>query len=250
MFCFTQSRKGDAKSQREPVNVNFIIEIDNDDFVGHPFASLRGTNPGNQNSKICSDFRIFLFQNNHMKKQFPKVFIFLLVISSLTGFPANAQATLNADDVKAQMLKDWQRAKDYTVAYLDAMPADKYAFKVNDSIRTFAQQMLHLAQGNINLASNGTGQAKLYANGQLEKSAGAQTHDSVAYYVKASYDFVIDGITKLDASKLGEKVGAASTSLTRLTWLNKAFEHQTHHRGQTTIYIRALGIRPPNERLF
>ncbi|HET9745897.1 MAG TPA: DinB family protein [Chitinophagaceae bacterium] len=32
--------------------------------------------------------------------------------------------------------------------------------------------------------------------------------------------------------------------------MNKAFEHQNHHRGQTTIYIRAQGIKPPEERLF
>jgi len=30
----------------------------------------------------------------------------------------------------------------------------------------------------------------------------------------------------------------------------KAFEHQTHHRGQTTIYIRLVGLKPPGERLF
>ena len=114
-----------------------------------------------------------------MKKRYSTVSIFLFIICSAVHFPSNAQATLNADDVKAQILKDWQRAKDYTISYLETMPADKYSFKVNDSIRSFAQQMLHLAQANINLASSGTGQAKLYANSQLEKSAGAQTHDSV-----------------------------------------------------------------------
>jgi uncharacterized damage-inducible protein DinB len=185
-----------------------------------------------------------------MKKQFSKFTILVLSACIFIGFSSPAQATLNADDIKTQLLKDWQRAKDYTVSYLQTMPADKYSFKVNDSIRSFAQQMLHLAQANINLSSNGTGQAKLYANSQLEKSASAQTYDSVVYYVKASYDFVIDGITKLEASKLGEKIGSGSSALMRLTWINKAFEHQTHHRGQTTIYIRALGIRPPNERLF
>jgi uncharacterized damage-inducible protein DinB len=30
----------------------------------------------------------------------------------------------------------------------------------------------------------------------------------------------------------------------------KTFEHQTHHRGQTTIYIRTQGIKPPQEKLF
>jgi uncharacterized damage-inducible protein DinB len=32
--------------------------------------------------------------------------------------------------------------------------------------------------------------------------------------------------------------------------LNKAFEHQTHHRGQTTQYLRGQGKTPPQEMLF
>jgi uncharacterized damage-inducible protein DinB len=32
--------------------------------------------------------------------------------------------------------------------------------------------------------------------------------------------------------------------------LAKAFEHQTHHRGQCTIYLRLKGIAPPREKLF
>ena len=32
--------------------------------------------------------------------------------------------------------------------------------------------------------------------------------------------------------------------------LAKAFEHQTHHRGQTTIYLRLAGVTPPGEKLF
>ncbi|HET7002392.1 MAG TPA: DinB family protein [Puia sp.] len=36
----------------------------------------------------------------------------------------------------------------------------------------------------------------------------------------------------------------------RYAWLLKAFEHQAHHRGQTTIYIRLVGVKPKNERLF
>jgi uncharacterized damage-inducible protein DinB len=186
-----------------------------------------------------------------MKSTLQRLLIVSVLLSgfifSKTGF---GQATINADDLKTQLLKDWQRAKDYTVSYLDAMPADKYSFKANDSVRSFAQQMLHLAQANINLSASGTGLPRLYMGVNLEKSPGAQTRDSVMFYVKASYDYVIDGITKLDAAKLGEKVGSGNSSMMRLTWIDKAFEHQTHHRGQTTIYIRLVGIRPPNERLF
>ncbi len=171
------------------------------------------------------------------------VFVFVLFSGKVT-----AQATLNADTVKAQLIKDWQRVKAYTFAYLNTMPADKYTFKAVDSIRSFAQQMLHLAQGNFGLMSRATGQQSPVARMINEKSLSAQTKDSVVYYVGASYDFAINAVTGLDAAKLGENV--AGTPFNRLTIIEKAIEHQTHHRGQATIYIRLLGIRPPNEQLF
>jgi uncharacterized damage-inducible protein DinB len=70
--------------------------------------------------------------------------------------------------------------------------------------------------------------------------------------VITSYDYALDAIKNMDASKMAEKYKHPRRNLeeTRLAWLLKAFEHQTHHRGQTTIYIRLAGIKPPNERLF
>src|SRR3984957_4583668 len=67
-----------------------------------------------------------------------------------TGLTCSASAQAITDDqIKAQFLKDWQRAKAYTLDYLNTMPADKYSFRPVDSIRSFAQQMLHLAWNNV-----------------------------------------------------------------------------------------------------
>ena len=158
--------------------------------------------------------------------------------------------SLSGDDIKNTFIKNWQRAKDYTQDYLNAMPSDKYGFKAVDSIRSFAQQMLHLASGNVGLIALATDQKPPFDAHGLEARSSAQTKDSVAWYVNASYDFAIAGIKALDASRLGELTGRGDNKFTRYAWLLAAFEHQTHHRGQTTIYIRLLGIRPPNERLF
>lgn len=152
--------------------------------------------------------------------------------------------------IKAQLVKDWERAKAYTKEYLDAMPKDKYNFRAQDSVRTFAQQMLHLAQANMGLSANGTGKERIWQGRLLENTTTAQSPDSVNYYVMASYDFAIEGIKSMDVSKLEEKNKRGNFDETRYAWLLKAFEHQTHHRAQTTIYIRLLGIKPPNEKLF
>ena len=176
-----------------------------------------------------------------------KATLLTVIIGFGSLITANAQL---GEFVRTQLIKDWERAKAYSQEYLDAMPKDKYGFRAQDSIRTFAQQMLHLAQANMGLSANGTGKERIWLGRQLENVPSAQTPDSVNYYVKASYDFVIEGIRSMDISKLEEKNKRGSFDESRYAWLLKAFEHQTHHRGQTTIYIRLLGIRPPNEKLF
>lgn len=175
--------------------------------------------------------------------------LYLLACTACAVVFVNAQGNLG-ETFKAQMISDWERAKAYTQEYLNTMPADKYGFKAQDSIRSFAQQMLHLAVANIGLSSNATGKTPIWQGRRLEQAPGAQSKDSVMYFVNTSYDFVIDGIKNMDASKLDEKVKWGNLDATRMSWLLKSFEHQTHHRGQTTIYIRLLGIKPPNEKLF
>ena len=163
----------------------------------------------------------------------------------------NAQA-LNTNDIKAEMVKDWERAKAYTIDYLNTMPADKYSFRANDSVRSFAQQMLHLAAGNVFLMMNATDQPPLaWLSQNMEMRTSAQAKDSVMYYVTSSYDYCINAVKNSDMNKWGEtKKMFGRFESTRFALMNKTFEHQGHHRGQTTIYIRLQGIKPPEERLF
>ena len=151
-----------------------------------------------------------------------------------------------------QLVKEWERAKAYTIEYLNTMPANKYSFKAVDSLRSFSNQMLHLAGGNIFLMKIATDAAPpaAFSNPDLEHSPGAQSKDSVMYYVTASYDYCINAVKNTDLSKWGEKVKVFGMEQTRYAMMIKTFEHQTHHRGQTTIYIRLLNIKPPQEKLF
>jgi uncharacterized damage-inducible protein DinB len=177
-----------------------------------------------------------------------KKLLFSLFISLPTFLSAQS---ISGDDIKNQFIKDWERSKAYTLDYLSTMPADKYSFKAVDSIRSFAQQMLHLASGTTFLMNMATGAQPPFNAKGLEDRATAQTKDSVVSYVTASYDFALSAVKSMDVSKLGELVGRnENNKVTRYAWLLKALEHQAHHRGQTTIYIRLQGIRPPNERLF
>lgn len=185
-----------------------------------------------------------------MKKILLSCSLYAVLSTILFSNRINAQVMSN-DDLKNLMTAEWQRAKAYTQEYMNTMPADNYSFKAVDSLRSFAQQLLHLASANVFLMSQATGQPPtVWASFTLEKRTTAQTRDSVMYFVNASYDYVMDAVKKCDPSKWKEEVTLFGFKTTKFALMLKTFEHQTHHRGQTTIYIRENNIIPPQEKLF
>ncbi|UFH53222.1 DinB family protein [Spirosoma sp. KNUC1025] len=150
----------------------------------------------------------------------------------------------------AQLTADWQRAKEFTKEYLDTMPEDGMGFKPTPEIRSFAEQMLHLTAANYNFGALASGKTNPFQGKKLEEMSELKTKAALTKAVMDSYDFVIDGIKGMTDAQLAETVKMGQREMTKELVLAKAFEHQTHHRGQATIYIRAKGIKPPNEKLF
>jgi uncharacterized damage-inducible protein DinB len=185
-----------------------------------------------------------------MKKLIPLMIAVAIaaVIGSLVSF--NTSPSKSIADEKSQMIADWERAKAYTKEYLDASTDDAINAKPTAEMRTLGQQMLHLSEANYGISSAATGKANPITWGQLEKSDQYKTKAAVTKAVMESYDFVIAGIKDMDASKMEEKIKLFNFEMTRCQAINKCFEHQTHHRGQTTVYLRLKGITPPAEKLF
>lgn len=148
-----------------------------------------------------------------------------------------------------QLVADWTRAKAYTKAYLDAMPEEGYGLKPTPEMRTFAQQMLHLADGNYGIGSYASGKTNPMGKVSNEKTV-AQTKEATTKAVMDSYDFVIGAVQGMTPAQMQETIKMAGKDLTRATVLSKVFEHQTHHRGQCTVYLRLKGVTPPQEMLF
>lgn len=166
----------------------------------------------------------------------------LLLLLSMC-FSAAAQSGTEA------LVKDWERAKAYTREYLDAMPADSYALRPTPEMRSFADQMLHLTDANFMFVSAASG-SKSPMEGSLEKLAD-KSKENVIKEVMAGYDFVINSITQITPAQLKENVKLFNRfDLSKEEVLAKAFEHQTHHRGQTTVYLRLAKVTPPQEKLF
>lgn len=171
---------------------------------------------------------------------------FLMALCCTLGVIGLAQAQTSIED----MVKEWERAKTYTMEYLDVMPEAGYALKPTPEMRSFAEQMLHLADANYGFASAASGEKSPVGQGESEKSTD-KSKANTTKLVMASYDFVIGALKKMSPAQLSETVKVFGRfDMSRQMALAKAFEHQTHHRGQTTPYIRLAGAKPPQEKLF
>ncbi|WP_312905857.1 MULTISPECIES: DinB family protein [Sphingobacterium] len=175
-----------------------------------------------------------------------KTFKVLIAVCSMLLLSNFSFAQSSVDD----LVKEWERAKAYTKEYLDAMPEKNYNDKPTPEMRSFAEQMLHLTDANYGFASAATGADSPVGMGESEKTTD-KSKENVTKLVMAGYDFVIENIKKMTPTQLNENVKLfGKFEMTKGTVLDKCFEHQTHHRGQTTVYLRLAGITPPQEKLF
>lgn len=168
-----------------------------------------------------------------------------IITTCMLLFTANL---LSAQVATTKQIADWERAKTYTMEYLDAMPADGYAFKPTPEMRTFAGQMSHLADAQFAFIAAASGKKSPF-EGSVEKMAD-QSKAAVTKAVMESYDFAIASLKGMTDADLGKQVKLFGMDVTAGAALEKGFEHQTHHRGQTTVYLRLKGATPPKEKLF
>lgn len=162
----------------------------------------------------------------------------------------SATSIAKAQTQNEALVKEWERAKAYTKEYLDAMPEKDFGLKPTPEMRSFADQFLHLTDANYAFMAAASGQKSPVNPGDSEKSAD-KSKAAVTKAVMDGYDFAIAGIQKIPDSQLNEKISLfGKFELTRQQAIEKAFEHQTHHRGQATVYLRLAGVKPPQEKLF
>lgn len=170
---------------------------------------------------------------------------FTLLFICLCGYVLTAQ-----NPTIDNLVADFERGKALSLAYVDAMPEDQFNFKPTPETMSFAEQMLHTAQGTFGLSSNASGAENPYAGQNLQKDESLQTKADVKRLIAESFDFAIAGTKSMDPAQFEEVVERWKFKVTRLGWMQKTKEHIDHHRGQTAVYLRLAGVTPPQYQLF
>jgi uncharacterized damage-inducible protein DinB len=147
------------------------------------------------------------------------------------------------------LIQEWERAKAGAKDFLDSMPEAKLSFRPVPEVLSFAGQFLHVADANYLFGAAAFGVPHPH-HGKSEDKPELQSNPALLKFVLGSYDFMIEGIRGLDPELFDQEVEFFKWKMPRHLLLSKALEHHAHHRGQTAIYFRLNGMKPPSERLF
>ena len=169
----------------------------------------------------------------------------VVVLGTATVAPAQ---TLS-DDV----LQDWQRMKQIMMGIADAMPEDQLGFASTPEQRTFGEQILHVAGGNVMLMGFLGAEASGPSVDRRNTRTFGYTVTSKADILQTlsdSFDYGEAALREFDDDSLLERVAGppflGEPSRVRLVYF--VIGHAWDIYGQMAVYLRLNGVVPPASR--
>jgi hypothetical protein len=159
-----------------------------------------------------------------------------------TAAPGSAKPSALEETVAA-----WNEAARKIVAMAEDFPEAKYDFKPTPEVRSFAEQILHVAGGNVQF---------------LEASKGTKPKEEdpprAQYKTKAQIVAFLKKTVADDVAYLKQKGDAGMAQPMKSVWSGKmvspmafwmgAASHMSEHYGQLVFYYRLNKLVPPESR--
>ena len=189
----------------------------------------------------------------------PRKFVLAAALVAAVALPAAAQqpagaatAAAPAPGLTADLLTDIDQLEKKVLGLARAIPADKYAWRPAQGVRSVGEVLMHVAADNYLLPSS-MGHAadpKTGIKGDDYKAAQAferrqLSRDSTIAELERSFAHVRKSLSGTTAARLGEQVPMFGQKFTvQQAWIMTA-THLHEHLGQLIAYARSNGVTPP-----
>lgn len=149
----------------------------------------------------------------------------------------------------SQVVDFWVRnTEQLLVPAADAMPESKYSFAPDNGeflgVRTFAEQVKHLAAANYQLAAAVLGEEPPAGTDHETAPDSVKTKAQIMDYLKGSFAALHRAAAALNESNMDDPIPSKGNR-TRLLMLIDAVVHSSDHYGQMVEYLRMNNIAPP-----
>jgi DinB superfamily len=152
-----------------------------------------------------------------------------------------------------QAFDSWvSRIEALVVPAAEAMPDSLYSFAPGGvgfkGVRTFAEQVKHLAANNYQMAAPAAGEQAPEGTRNERAPDAVRTKGDIIAYLKGSFAMLHRAAAAINERNLSEEVGVNGKKHTRSYLLIDALAHSSNHYGQMVEYLRMNGIVPPASR--
>jgi hypothetical protein len=178
--------------------------------------------------------------------------IMFCLLFAATSHVARAQTRLTVN----QALDFWISVTEKNVVdAADAMPEEKYSFAPGSSmgefngVRTFGQQIKHLAANNYRMAAYILSQTPTRDQEAETGPDAVQSKAQIMDYVRGSFAALHRAMAAINEGNMLESMPIPLTrQKTRLQLAVDVVAHSNDHFGQMVEYLRMNGIIPPASR--
>lgn len=185
----------------------------------------------------------------HPSNKFLCYFFSMYMPRCLVAATLSLGALLAQPGFDKEFKKDWETSKQFTLAVADAMPAEKYGYRVSPEEMPFAALMLHIAVSQAFRFAQISGKPMPFEMpDSIPKDSAKQF---VTNLLTQSFDYCIAQLDTLTSAKLDQSYKVDWYERPQVTGRQMVlgmFTHTAHHRAQAEVYLRANGIVPPAYR--
>jgi len=157
--------------------------------------------------------------------------------------PSLLFAQRGSTPLTADVKRDYQSVRDYFIRAAEKMPESEYGFRPSPDVRSFAQQVAHVADDQYNLCAPAKGETRKDEYQHIEKTLSMKAELVPALKAAFSYcDAAYDALTDANASQ----PSAGKSGRNKLSMLNWNLWHTWEHYGNVVVYLRMKGLVPPS----
>jgi uncharacterized damage-inducible protein DinB len=162
------------------------------------------------------------------------------LLTLVTAFPLAAQQYIPKD----LLVADFERQRAVLMKYVDAMPDSGLGFMPTPQVRSYAQQLEHIAQSTAGITGEATRAGKPPVGDPVVY---LRNKSALKDFINRSFDFAIAAAQNLTAAAMVEEVDIFNMGKRpRWKWILGVQEHTAWTLGQTVPYLRLNGVTPPS----
>jgi len=167
--------------------------------------------------------------------------------------PARAQSQTATNIPISHIMDIWvTRTEQLLVPAADALPEPLFDFRpAGDGfrgVRSFGEQVKHLAAANYQLGSRVLGEQPPAGTHDETAPDSVRTKAQIMEYLRGSFRCLHRAADRVSESNLDEPIAVGRDTQTGVGLLIDAIAHSQNHYGQMVEYLRMNGIVPPASR--